>query len=368
MAYSMGGINKMAQQHRFIEARYDTSALGQGTVIQGLTSLIDEMLRQGHSLQELLQGTGITYTVLNNATSQIAQHQKLQLFQNILRLSKDPLTGIKAGQKQRLSDFGIYGYALYSSKNFQQAVELGIRHIKLAGPVLQKSFRIEPDAAIFEGKEVIALGKLLPLICEFWFSSMQTLIESVLEGPFQAKKLLLPYPAPEHADEYQKVFHCPIEFDTGVLQWHFDLKWLEVACPNANPMTADMCKSFCERMLGIEDDETPELIRTIRLILMDQVDNFPTAQEMAERLHLSKRTLYRRLADHNISYQDIIDTTRRRLADEYLQGTTLTIDEIAARLGFSDTSNFRKAYRHWTGMSPNEYRIQLDHAFNPSLI
>ncbi|MEG0653312.1 MAG: AraC family transcriptional regulator [Acinetobacter sp.] len=351
----------MTKQQVFLEARYDTSILGQGTAIQGLTSLIDEMLRQGHSLQELLQGTGITYTVLNNATSHITQYQKLQLFQNIQRLSQDPLTGLRAGQKQRLSDFGVYGYALYSSKNFQQAVELGIRHIKLAGPVLQKSFRIEDDAAIFEGKEVIALGKLLPLICEFWFSSMQTLIESVLEGPFQAKKLLLPYPAPEYADEYQNVFHCPIEFDADVLQWHFDLKWLDVACPNANPITADMCKLFCERMLGIEDDETPELIRTIRLILLDRVDCFPTAQEMAERLHLSKRTLYRRLAELNVSYQDILDSTRRRLADEYLQGTTLTVDEIAQRLGFSDTSNFRKAYRHWTGISPNEYRIQIDH-------
>lgn len=358
----MDGVNKMSNQRTFIEARYDASTLGQGTVIQGLTSLIDEMLRQGHSLQELLQGTGITYAVLNNATSHITQYQKLQLFQNIQRLSKDPLTGLRAGQKQRLSDFGVYGYALYSSKNFQQAVELGIRHIKLAGPVLQKSFRIEDDAAIFEGKEVIALGKLLPLICEFWFSSMQTLIESVLEGPFQAKKLLLPYPAPEYADEYQKVFHCPIEFDAKVLQWHFDLKWLDVPCPNANPITADMCKLFCERMLGIEDDETPELIRTIRLILLDRVDCFPTAQEMAERLHLSKRTLYRRLAELNVSYQDILDSTRRRLADEYLQGTTLTIDEIAQRMGFSDTSNFRKAYRHWTGISPNAYRIQIEHA------
>jgi hypothetical protein len=49
---------------------------------------------------------------------------------------------------------------------------------------------------------------------------MQTLIERVLEGPFQAKKLLLPYPAPDYAEEYEKVFRCPVQFNAGVMQWH----------------------------------------------------------------------------------------------------------------------------------------------------
>jgi AraC-like DNA-binding protein len=252
----------------------------------------------------------------------------------------------------------VYGYALYSSRNFRQAVELGIRHIKLAGPILKKSFYIRDDVAVFEGQDIIALGKLLPLVCEFWFSSMQTLIERVLEGPFQAKKLLLPYPAPDYAEEYEKVFHCPVQFNAGVMQWHFDLKWLDVPCPNANPITADMCKSFCERMLGTAELEEPELVKTIRLILLDGTGLFPSAQEMAERLHMSKRTLHRRLAGFNLTYQELLDETRRRLTDEYLRETTLTVDEIAERIGFSDTSNFRKAYRHWTGISPNEYRIQ----------
>ncbi|OBY73261.1 AraC family transcriptional regulator [Acinetobacter gyllenbergii] len=340
-----------------VEARYDQQQMAQGTPILGLTSLLEAMQQQGYSLTELLAGTGISQDALNSAASHISPYQKLQLFKTIQRLTTDPLIGMRAGQKQRLSDFGVYGYALYASRNFQQAVEFGIRHIKLAAPVLKKTFSIQKQVAIFEGHEIIALGKLLPLVCEFWFSSMQSLIECVLEAPFQAKKLLLPYPAPEYAAEYEKVFRCPVEFDAEVMQWHFDLDWLDRPCPNANPITADMCQSFCERMLATDDNEQePELVRTIRLILLDAVGSFPTAQQMADQLHLSKRTLYRRLADVDISYQEILDSTRRRLADEYLT-TSLSIDEIAERLGFSDTSNFRKAYRNWVGISPNEYRL-----------
>ncbi|EPG34534.1 AraC family transcriptional regulator [Acinetobacter colistiniresistens] len=356
-------MRKHADKQTMIEARYDHTGLAQHVPLLGLTSLFNEMQQQGYSIAEVLEGTGIADEALTSAATHVSQYQKIQLFRNIQRLSKDPLVGIHAGQKQRLSDFGVYGYALYSSRNLRQAADLGIRHIKLAGPVLKKTFHIQNDMAIFEGHEIIALGRLLPLVCEFWFSSMQSLIECVLEAPFQGKKLLLPYPAPDYADEYQKVFRCPIEFDADVMQWHFDLDWLEKPCPNANPITADMCQSFCERMLGTTDHvQEPELIRTIRLILLDAVGHFPTAQEIAEQLHLSKRTLYRRLAETELSYQEILDSTRRRLADEYL-ATSLSIDEIAERLGFSDTSNFRKAYRSWVGISPNEYRVHKTKEF-----
>ncbi|WP_139102763.1 AraC family transcriptional regulator ligand-binding domain-containing protein, partial [Acinetobacter baumannii] len=156
--------------------------------------------------------------------------------------------------------------ALYSLRNFRQAVGLGIRHSKLAVPILKKSFYVRDDVAIFEGQDIIALGKLLPLVCEVCFSSMQTLIERVLEVPFQAKKRLLPYPAPAYAEELEKGFRCPVQFNAGVMQWQFDLKGLDVACPNAIPSTADMCKSFCELMLGVAELEEPELVNTIRLI------------------------------------------------------------------------------------------------------
>lgn len=142
-----------------IEGNYDNTPLGANTYLLGLTSLFDEMGAQGHSISDVLSGTNISPDAMNQSSLYISQVQKIQLFQNIQKLSNDPLIGLRAGQKQRLSDFGVYGYALYSSRNFRQAVELGIRHIKLAGPILKKSFYVRDDVAIFEGQDIIALGK-----------------------------------------------------------------------------------------------------------------------------------------------------------------------------------------------------------------
>ncbi len=77
---------------------------------------------------------------------------------------------------------------------------------------------------------------------------------------------------------------------------------------------------------------------------------------MAERLHLSPRTLHRRLADAGTGYQEVLDRIRSRLAVEFLERTGLSIERIAERSGFSDVSNFRKAFKKWTGQSPAHYR------------
>lgn len=324
----------------------------------GLAGLFDEMAAQGWQACDLLVGTGISPESINDSSVRISHHQRVVLFRNVQRLSRDPLVALRAGQRQRLCDFGVYGYALSSSQNFGQAVSLGIRHIKLAGPVLEKTFRVDGGVAILEGHEIIALGKLLPLASEFWFSSMQTLIKRILDRPFRAYRLLLPFAAPPHAAEYANVFHCPVEFDADVIQWQFDPALLDIPCPNANAITADLCLQFCERMLGSLDSDDPEFIKTVRLALLSGQGHFAGADEMARRLHVSKRTLHRRLEALGVTYRDILDDVRRRLANEFLRNTMLSVDEIAERTGFSDISNFRKAYRRWTGLTPNEYRQQ----------
>ena len=82
----------------------------------------------------------------------------------------------------------------------------------------------------------------------------------------------------------------------------------------------------------------------------------PTLSQVAARLFLSTRTLRRRLEDAQTSYQEIVGETRRDLAVGYLTHTSLSTGAIAEVLGYSDTANFRQAFKRWTGESPQRYR------------
>ena len=321
----------------------------------GLGALFAEMAEQGVDAQALLQDTGVQPAQLDDPDSHLSHRQKIQILRNVQRISRIPDVGLRAGARQRLSDFGVYGYALVSSATFGDAVRLGIRHVRLAGPVLEKRWRVEGDLAIFEGHDVMALGEVLPLATEFWFSSILKLASCVLEAPLPTRQLLLPYPRPPHAPAYEQAFGCPVSFDSGRMELHFDATGLDQPCPNANPITADLCRKFCDRMLEALPNETP-LSRTIRTACLESRGVFPTAEAMARRLGHSVRTLHRRLADEGTSYQDIVDLVRRSLAVEYLRNTALTIEEIAQRVGFSEATNFRKAFRRWTGQAPGQFR------------
>lgn len=313
----------------------------------GLGALFAEMADQGIAAEALLQGTGLQPRQLDDLQARMTQQQKVTILRNALRLNSVPGVGLRAGTRQRLSDFGVYGYALVSSRTFGEATVLGIKHVRLAGPVLEKRFRIDG--------EVLDLGEVLPLATEFWFASILKLGNCVLEAPMPSRRLLLPYPRPAYAPAYERLFGCPVDFDAGVMEWHFDAAVLRVPCPNANPITAGLCAQFCERMLDSLPDET-DLIRRIRAACLNSRGEYPNADEMAARLGLSVRTLHRRLAEHGQNYQSIVDDVRRTLAIEFLENTSLSVEEITGRVGFSEASNFRKAFRKWTGHAPAHFR------------
>lgn len=322
----------------------------------GMGALLAELRDQGIAADAVLKGTGLTERQFADPQGRMSHTQKIAIYRNAQRLSNTPELGLRAGGRQRLSDFSVYGYALVSSPTFADAVALGVRHIKLAGPVLEKRFRVEGDTAIFEGLDVLALGELLPLVSEYWFASVHKLITCVLEAPLPSRLLMLPYARPAHAAAYERVFGCPVRFEAGRMEWHFDAAVLGVSLPNANPITAEMCAQMCERLLHGLPDES-DLERSIRTACFNSCGDFPTLDQMATRLGLSARTLQRRLTELGRHYQEIVDEVRTSLAIEFLTQTTLSVDEVSQRVGFSEASNFRKAFRKWTGKAPSEYRI-----------
>ncbi|MET0541883.1 MAG: AraC family transcriptional regulator [Variovorax sp.] len=323
----------------------------------GLPALVETMAEMGVPARALLAGTGISPDALGDSQARISVPQKIKLFSNVQRLSPDPAIGMLAGRRQRISDLGVFGYAILSSATFGEAIDFGIRHVRLAGPVIEKSFRVEGDVAIFEGHDTIDLGDLLPIASEFWFGSMQTLISHILGRTFQARRLMLPYAAPAHANRYAEFFGYPVEFDAPVMQWHFDATMLDLPLPAANPIMAEVSAGFCARMLEDIRGEN-ELVKEIREACLNSVGGIPRLEDMASRLNQSTRTLQRRLMDAGCRYQDIIDDVRRRLAIEYLERTTMSVEQVAERSGFSDVSNFRKAFKKWTGRTTAYYRAR----------
>ena len=323
----------------------------------GLGALGDELLDQGVSTADLLQDTGMSEAWFDRPDFPPGQAQRAMNIRNAWRLARRSDTALRAGSRQTIGDFGLYGYGMASSDTLSDCLHFGYSQIEFAGPVLNITREIRGDTAVFVSQNPLALGPILPFAAEFWRSSMTSLLDLIMGQRFPSTAMFFPYPEPPHADALREKFQCDLHFDAGVMEWHFDAACLGLPCPNASRFLATLCSDFCERVLTSGKGQT-RLQREIRLILLGRIREQPVASEIARELGLSRRSLYRRLSEEQATFQGLLDDVRASVAIQFLSSTRLPVEEIAARVGIADPSNFRKAFRRWTGAAPSAYRKQ----------
>jgi AraC-like DNA-binding protein len=106
------------------------------------------------------------------------------------------------------------------------------------------------------------------------------------------------------------------------------------------------------------ESQNSEFIEVLRLVLKRyRAGGWPTIKQMANLAGVSVRTLQRRLAADGQTYARVVEQTRAQLAVELLRDTDCTPGEIAAELGYSEPNNFARAFKRWTGKTPEQYRI-----------
>ena len=185
----------------------------------GLAALAAELAAQGISVRDLFALTGVQPWQLEDPQARISHRQRLTIYRNARALSKRPDIGLLAGARQRISDYGILGYAMVSSSTFGEALTFSLEHIRMAGPVVaQISLSIEDGSSILRSHGVQSLGDLLPFTAEFWRSSMTALFSRVLEAPFPSTRMVFPFRAPAHWRNYERMFNCPIDFGADSME------------------------------------------------------------------------------------------------------------------------------------------------------
>ena len=160
---------------------------------------------------------------------------------------------------------------------------------------------------------------------------------------------------PSCADRFSAFFQCPVEFSARLNAIYLDAGLLEQPLPSANPELARANDRVVIDYLNRFDRET--LSMQVRARLIDLLPSGqPTQAQVAETLHMSVRNLQRRLHAEGTSFKQLLDETRRELAVQYVRQAYRPIGEITYLLGFSEPSNFTRAFRRWTGSTPMGFR------------
>ena len=188
------------------------------------------------------------------------------------------------------------------------------------------------------------------------------MLDCVVNGPrfvpgLEFEQVRFRHARPADAGTYERVLGVPVYFGCAGTEARFSGRMLSLPIPDAN---ARLC-AFFERYASAKIERLlpmTSMAQRLRAAIRAQLpDGEVTLAKLAQRLHLSARTLQRRLSDEGTSLQSELDEVRRQQALYFLEGGT-AIAELSWLLGYAEPSAFHRAFKRWTGTSPEAWRAE----------
>mgnify|MGYP003350986365 CR=1 FL=1 len=275
------------------------------------------------------------------------------MWEQAVQRTGDPTLGLTK-PSHPLGAFGVFGHMLLSSSTVQTAAQSLARFAALVSPTFAMDIQREPGAvqitfSISGGRRPTPLQRYDFVATVFlsgaqWITG-QRLVPQVVHVPF---------PAPVDARPWRDAYGCPVNFGAQAFRADFLASDFDRPIPTSDPMLADICLRMTEQAAQDAGDGMAGKVRQAIVRILSKGD--PRREQVAEVLHVSERTLQRRLSEEGTSFAELVDAMRREVAERLLAQGQLSVTEMAYELGFSDPSNFYRACKRWFGVSPGSLR------------
>jgi AraC-like DNA-binding protein len=308
----------------------------------------------GIDFTELAQQAGVDPALLTRPNARYLTEQIQKLWELAAAASRDPLIGLRVGALIRPGTFHALGMGLVCSTSVLDALQRLQRYSNVVSTngrfVLQQrgerlSLETRPnELTVLPTTECVDAAVVG--VCR--------ILEQCAGPSAIPAKVVLMRPRAGSVEAYREVLKCPIDFDGTHIALEFDTEAAARPVLSGNSELAAEADRLAARYIeGLEADST---VARVRELLLKAMPSGAIEQDrIARSLNQSASTLQRRLRKEGTTYQSLLDSTRRDMALEYLRGGRHSLADIAFLLGFTDQSNFTRAFRRWTGKTPGEF-------------
>lgn len=317
--------------------------------------MVNFAARQGVDAETCLLGTDMTAAQLRDAEALITREQEMRLIENlILALPQVPALGFELGLQYNVATFGIWGFALRTSRTLREALERCLRYLPLSTAYCRFwSETDEREFALCADPGAIP-QHLRQFLLERDTGTAVNLVEELSLSGISLRGLEYAGPAPAHAARIEAL--CGIAPRYGGARNAIVLRREDAEIPlpmydaNLARLLEDQCRAQLKRR------QVSGVTGQVRQLVLGPLGLVASIENVAQHLAVAPRSLRRKLEAEGTSFRDIVEAERRQLAVQLLQGTQMKLDEIALQLGYGDTASFTRAFRRWFGQAPGEYR------------
>jgi AraC-like DNA-binding protein len=309
------------------------------------------------SPREVFDKAGVPLPTTPDPMVRLTDRDISALFAEGVRRTGNPAFGIAVGEALHPANLHALGYAMMSSTSLRDFCERVKNYFRMA--TASAEIRTEETSDEFLLITIAHGEDLCWETHDAYATLLLRFIRFIYSNDFNFTRLELIRPDPgESREQYDAYFRCPISYGNRELSMGFDAAVIDQSLPGASKELAQMHDQTVAQYL--QKLEKSDIVNRVRTIVVEELaSHVLTKQHVADRLFVSARSLQMKLAAKGTSFQEILDTTRESLAMSYMEQSGTSITEAAYLLGFSDVSNFTRAFKRWTGKSPREYRQSL---------
>jgi AraC-like DNA-binding protein len=265
----------------------------------------------------------------------------------------NPDLGLHAATAIEPGDLDVLEFAARSCANFAEAIDVVNRYIALLREGAAFTFERHGDHCAWN----FTMAMRMPRVINDWTVAVYVLLgRAMSDAPGLHTEVHVTHAKPCDTREYERILQIPVRFGQDDNRLIIPSSVLALPIKGADARLHAVMRRYAGDLL--QRRPAPERFSDrVRVAATETLrGNAPGAAAVASKLHMSERTLSRKLHDEGTTVLEIFDDVRKQLALSYLEQPELSIAEISFLLGFRQTPAFSRAFKRWTGASPIEHR------------
>lgn len=313
---------------------------------------------QGVETRDLVESLGLDPDDPIDAATMVDSDDYYRFFAALAQRDPSGLAlALRIGASMHSDEYGAFGLAWKSAPDLHGSFTRSERYGRVLGNAEIYALEAHPKGAFFSLEKDGDGSAGMQLSNEASLAAVAAISQEVSARPFLPLEVHFKHAARGDVGVFTAHFGCPVHFGSGrdaLLVSHAAL-----AAPNklGDQSIAQFFDRHLEDELAALSDDAG-LEQRVRIAVSQTLsEGVPTLSDIAASLGMSARTLQRRLADQEQSFQGVVDLARRELAQQLLQETQYSLAEIAFLTGFSEQSAFTRAFKRWSGQTPRSYRL-----------
>jgi AraC-like DNA-binding protein len=299
----------------------------------------------------ILPRAGLEMSALDHVENRIPYASMGRLFHECALATGCPHFGFLTYQRVRLWHLGLPGELMRYSATLRAGLQafVSYQHLNNQG---MATFLLEDQRIASLGCAVFQkLAEFVDQIYDAFLAVACNIMRELWGSRWAPEEVHFSRTRPADVGAYRRFFRAPCRFDRERTAIFFPTALLNEPMPEANP---EQLRRLEQQAQTVGKGELlPRLHRALRILLLS---GRVSAQEVAALLFLHRRTLSRRLQDQGTNFQHVLDEIRFETACQLLDNTQLPLTDIAAFLGYSESSAFTRAFRRWCGVAPSRRR------------